>query len=368
MEHELRELRKHISAERILVQDLMNGVCRELEEWTKADGSIDESPKDPKISDPQDPFPNEIDNDKVIFLENVDVLLAEHKVEEAIEALDAQERNNPELKGIIDTSVAETSLYRSEFLKREEMLENQLVKITERPSVGNTELKTALSGLIKLGKGTLAHHCLLKSHESRLQKGFEVYIPSSSVCPKVFPATISRLVFSAISTTAKDSNSIFGDNPVYINKVVQWAECQIEYFVRLVKDNAPPSETVSALRAASVCIQCSLTYCSMLESQGLILSKLLLVLLRPYIEEVLELNFRRARKMLFDLDEINESLPLSPQLVSPLLAFAASSDNGLVDSGMRFMHIVEVSRLLLHMIKLNVCLSFPASCLTHIFL
>ncbi|KAK0575920.1 hypothetical protein LWI29_009158 [Acer saccharum] len=341
MEHELMELRKHISAERILVQDLMTGVSRELEEWTQADGNTDESQQEPQISKPQDSFPYEIDNHKMIFLEKIDVLLAEHKVEEAIEALDAEERNSPELRGLTDTSLAEASSYRTAFLKRKEMLENQLVKITEPPSVGITELKKALSGLIKLGKGSLAHQCLLKSYGSRLQKSFEVYIPSSSVCPKVFPATISRLVFSAISSTAKDSGLIFGDNPVYINRVVQWAEWQIEFFVRLIKENAPPSETISALRAASVCIQSSLSFCSMLESQGLILSKLLLVLLRPYIEEVLELNFRRARKMLFDLEEIDESLPLSPRFVSPLLVFTASSDNVLVDSGMRFYHIVK---------------------------
>ncbi|KAJ6688548.1 EXOCYST COMPLEX COMPONENT 8 [Salix koriyanagi] len=57
MEHELVELRKHISAQGILVQDLMTG-----------------------------------DNRKAIFLENFDVLLADHKVEEAIEALEAEER------------------------------------------------------------------------------------------------------------------------------------------------------------------------------------------------------------------------------------------------------------------------------------
>ncbi|KAL5773444.1 hypothetical protein ACOSP7_013030 [Xanthoceras sorbifolium] len=341
MEHELMELQKHISAERILVQDLTTGVCRELEEWTRADGNIDESQQELQITEPQDPFPNEIDNHEMIFLEKIDVLLAEHKVEEAVEALDAEERDSPELKGSSDTSLAEASSYRTAFLKRKEMLENQLVKITEQPSVGITELKKALSGLIKLGKGPLAHQCLLKSYGCCLQKSFEVYLPSSSVCPKVFPATISRLVFSAISSTAKDSGLIFGDNPVYINRVVQWAEWQIESFVRLVKENAPPSETISALRAASVCTQSSLSYCSMLESQGLILSKLLLVLLRPYIEEVLELNFRRARKMLFDLEEIDESLPMSPQFVSQLSAFTASSDNVLVDSGMRFMLIVE---------------------------
>ncbi|KAJ6410602.1 hypothetical protein OIU84_007365 [Salix udensis] len=214
MEHELVELRKHISAQGILVQDLMTG-----------------------------------DNRKAILLENFDVLLAEHKVEEAIEALEAEEKNCPELKGPGDTSSMELSSYRSEFLKRRSMLEDQLIEITEQPVVSILELKKALSALIKLGKGPLAHQLLLKSYGSRLQKSIELFLPSCSVYPKTFPATLSRLLFSIISVTTKESGLIFGDNP----------------------ENAPSSETVFALGAASNCVQASLTYSSMLESQDSVL-------------------------------------------------------------------------------------------------
>lgn len=343
MEHELVELRKHISAQGILVQDLMTGVCHELGEWNCANGDVGDSQQDPESDELQNPLSSDTDDHKVIFLEHVDVLLAEHKVEEAIEALDAEERNCPELKGSGDTSSTEVSSYKSAFLERKSTLEGQLVEIAEQPLVGILELKKALSALIKLGKGPFAHQILLKSYGSRLQKSIEVFLCSCPVYPRTFPATLSRLVFSIISLTTKESGLIFGDNPVYTNRVVQWAEWEIEYFVRLVKENAPSSETVSALGAASSCIQASLNYCSMLEPQGLKLSKLLLVLLRPYIEEVLELNFRRARKVVLDVAEIDENLLLSPRSVSPLSMFATSSDSVLLDSGMRFMDIVEVS-------------------------
>ncbi|KAF9671864.1 hypothetical protein SADUNF_Sadunf12G0094400 [Salix dunnii] len=340
MEHELIELRKHISAQRILVQDLMTGVCRELEEYNSANGDIGDSQQDFQVDELQSSLPSGTDIRKALFLENIDLLLAEHKVEEAIEALEAEEKNCPELKGPGDTSSMEAS-YRSEFLKRKSMLEDQLNEITEQPSVGILELKKALSSLIKLGKGPSAHQQLLKSYGSRLQKSIEVFLPSCPLYPKTFPATLSRLMFSIISVTTKESGSIFGDNPVYTNRLVQWAEWEIEYLVRLVKNNAPSSETVFALGAASNCVQASLTYCSMLESQGLKLSKLLLVLLRPYIEEVLELNFRRARREVLDVAEMDESSLLSPPSMSPLSAFATSSDSVLVDSGMKFMGIVE---------------------------
>ncbi|XVE88464.1 hypothetical protein DITRI_Ditri19aG0071600 [Diplodiscus trichospermus] len=339
MEHELVELRKHISSQGIIVQDLMTGVCRELEDWNRANADDNDTAPDAEGDEAQDPLPNEMDDHKKTFLEKIDVLLAEHKVEEALEALEAEERNFPELKGSGDSSI-EVSSYKSSFLERKAMLENQLIEIAELPSVGASELKKALSGLIKLGKGSSALQLFLKSSGSCLQKNIEVFLPSCSVCPKIFPATLSRLVFSMISLTTRESGLIFGDDPVYTNRIVQWAEWEIEFFVRLVKDNAPSSETVSALRAASICVQDSLKYCIMLESQGLKLSKLLLVLLRPYIEEVLELNFRRARKAVFDSMEVDENLHLSPHFVSSLSDFATSSDSVLVDSGMKFLYII----------------------------
>ena len=353
VKHELIELQKHISAQGILVQDLMTGVCRELEEWNQSSNDVAEIQQEPELPELLEPLPNERNDQKILFLETIDVLLAEHKFEEtlealeALEALDAEEKNSAELKGSGNNSSDDVSLYKSSLLERKAMLEDQLVGIAEQPSVSFPELKTALNGLIKLGKGPLAHQLMLKFYQSHLQKRIEALLPSSSLCPETFPSTLSKIVFSVISLTIKESALIFGDNPVYTNRIVQWAEWEIEYFVRVVKENAPLSETVSALRAASIGIQASLNYCSILESQGLKLSKLLLVLLRPSIEEVLESNFRRARRVVLDMAESAECCPLSPQFASSLSAIASSSNSMLVESGMRFMHIVEVSNYII---------------------
>ncbi|XP_050232207.1 exocyst complex component EXO84C [Mercurialis annua] len=341
MEHELVELRKHISTQGILVQDMMTGVNRELEHWSQLNEDVEDPKQNFEVDALQISSPSSEDDPMVTFLDNVDNLLAEHKVEEALDALDAEERKNPDLKVSGDASSTEEPSYKAAFLKRKSMLEDQLIEIAEQPSLGILELKKALSHLIKLGKGPLAHQLLLKSYGSRLQKSINVLLPSSSMCPKTFPATLSRLVFSMISLTTKESGSIFGDNPIYTNRVVQWAEWEIEYFARLVKENAPASETFLALAAATNCIQASLNYCSMLESQGLKLSKLLLVLSRPYIEEVLELNFRRARRAILLMAETDESSLFSVHSVSPLSMFAIPTDSELVDSGVRFMDIIN---------------------------
>lgn len=342
MKHELNELQKHISAQGILVQDLMGGVSQELEDWSSAGGDVLEADKNSDTREIDDIFLTEVEDRKLQFLENVDVLLAEHKIDEAIDAIDAEERNYPELKGSGDSTTDESSSFKSALLRRKGMLENQLIEISQQPAVGILELKKALSGLLKLGKGPLAHQIFLKSYGSRLQRSIDDFLALCPCYPETYSATLSNLVFSMISLATKDSGLMFGDNPVYSNKIVQWAEWEIESLVRLVKENAPPSETSSALRAASVCVQASLNHCSALEAQDLKLTKLLLVLLQPYVEEVLELNFRRARRVALDLVGSDETMPLSPRFASPLSTFATSSDRMLVDCGMRFIFAVKV--------------------------
>ncbi|KFK27837.1 hypothetical protein AALP_AA8G436500 [Arabis alpina] len=347
MEHELVDLRKHISSQGIVVQDLMAGLCREMDEWKRSGGDADDTDN----SEVMDSLPNELTDPKSEFLEKIDLLLAEHKVDEALEAMDTEERNSSELKGI-----AEMSSYKSAFMERKTVLEDQLLRIAKQPSISLAELKHVLVGLIRLGKGPTAHQLLLKFYATSVHRRIESSLPSCSTCPNTFPATLSKLVFSNISIAAKETAAMFGDddNPAYSNKVIQWAEREVEYLVRLVKENAAPSETASALRAASVCLQDCLNYCKVLEPQGLILSKLFLVLFRPYVEEVLELNFRRARRVIFDLTETDEGLETSSEFVAVLSEFAIASDTTMTDCSIRFMQIVQdILEQLTHLVVLH---------------
>ncbi|PIA37801.1 hypothetical protein AQUCO_03000377v1 [Aquilegia coerulea] len=328
VKHELIELQKHVSTQGILVQDMMSGVCCELDEWNLANADSPEAEEDSQVSEPRDPLLNELDDHKVAFLENVDILLAEHKVEEALEALIAEEKNVPELNGSDDSSLTESSSYKSAFMRRKAMLGDQLVEICEQPSIGFGELKKVLSSLVRIGKGPLAHQILLKAYGSRLQKNIELFLPSCSIYPETYSASLSKIVFSIILLMAKESQLIFGDTPAYANRIVQWTECELESFVRLVKEHAPSSEMVSALRSVSICVQASFSHCLTLESQGLKLCKLLMM------------NFRRARRMVLDLEGNEGILPLSPRIMSPLSPMA-SSDNAVIDSGTRFMFIVR---------------------------
>ncbi|XP_020274800.1 exocyst complex component EXO84C-like [Asparagus officinalis] len=340
MEQELIELQKHVSAQGILVKDLMSGVCRELEVWNKCNIDEVDVNDDLQLSEIDELLHGEVDDKKVTFLETVDILLAERKVEEALLALDTEERSSPELNDLGEDPSPEISPYKSAFLKRKEMLADLLVGISQQPFVSIAELKKALSGLLKLGKASLAHQLLLKAYSYRLQKSIEDFLPSCSVYLETYTAKLSQLVFSTISVATKESNTLFGEGPPYTNRIIQWAEYEIETFVRLVKENAPPVESAAALRSASTCVQASFSHCSFLESQGLKFSKLLMVLLRPYMEEVLDMNFRRARRKVADLERNGDIVQLSPPPGSPS-SLAALSDIMSTGSGKKFMSIVK---------------------------
>ncbi|CAL5083552.1 unnamed protein product [Urochloa decumbens] len=338
-EQELIELQKHVSSQGILVQDLMSGVSRELDVWFKSNKEEDTKEKDFQAEldeilsdDTQDP--------KAIFLDKLDALLAEHKMEEALVALEAEEKKYLVTDESGKESNAELSAFKTALFKRKAILEDQLVRWSEQPSLPITELRKSLAGLVKIGKGSLAHQLLLKAYGSRLQKSVEAFLPSCSIYTETYAASLSQIVFSAIAKAAKETNTLFGDSPMNMNRIIQWAEYEIETFARLVKENSPLPESVSALRAACICIQTSLSHCSFLETYGLKFSKLLMVLLRPYIEEVLELNFRRVRRKIVDAARNDDILLLTPQEGSPLSG-AVAPNIMLTSSGKKFISIVN---------------------------
>ncbi|PKA55306.1 hypothetical protein AXF42_Ash003943 [Apostasia shenzhenica] len=338
MEQELIEIRKHVSAQGILVQDLISGVCRELETWNKCGNDDLDAEKGFQLSEIDELLNNGVEDSKAAFLETVDVLLAEHKVEEVLVALDAEEKKNPDLKESGDSSCATGSSYKEDFMRRKEMLKDLLVIICEQPSVHIAEVKKALLGLVKLGKISLAHQLLLKAYGCSLQKKIEDFLLSCSGYTDTYAATLSQYVFSTISLAAKESISLFLDMPVNTNRIVQWAEYEIESFVRSVKEHLPPLESTLALRSLSICVDAGLSHCSILETQGLKFSKLLMVLLRPQIEEVLDMNFRRARRKIVDLmSEEDMGLPFS----KPGSPTITPSSKIMFTSGSRFICIVK---------------------------
>lgn len=323
------ELKSNCSVHKSLVQDLSCGITSELNTWEKF---YREEIVDFENSDLENLLNLDSDNPQAVFLQNLDMLIAERRTEEALSKL-------------LD-SVAVSEINSFEISKRKDMLTEQLVAIFNQPCIIYSDLKKALEALIKLGREALAQELFLKVFALRLQRNIDLFLPSCPVLPITYTATLSQLVFSTISKAANEFNMLFGEKEPRSSLLVKWAESEIEHFVNHVKENAPLLETTAALCSACICIHASLSYCAILESTGLKLSDLVLFLLRQYIEEVIGDNFRRAKRMVLDLSSesgtLDQSWPIG-------LHFSADALTNILLTNIvkKFMSIIKVSLLYL---------------------
>lgn len=299
LEHEVMQLKKHISTQGNLVQELKAGVCLEalLNETCAAvypePGNFEAGSLVGYSNSSEDPSLSELENHANNLCEVLDVLLAEHKVDKALSILDAEEGAFITYKKG-ESSSSEFLLYHSAILERKARLAEQFVEIAEQPAVHGSELRKALSGLLKLGDGPGALTLLLQSHHSRLESNIQSFLPSITFYPETYATNLAQLVFSVISQAAKDFASIFGDAPEYAAEFLKWAQKEMKHFVKLVKKYASFSKAEVGFRAATMCVEASLSLCSLLEKEGLALSPYFLELIQLYWEGALEANLKQV--------------------------------------------------------------------------
>ncbi|GLJ21307.1 hypothetical protein SUGI_0391490 [Cryptomeria japonica] len=302
LENEVKELKRHISTQENLVQELRNGVGLEAlinetcsfispEPGYPVEGSLF------SISNPgEDLAPNKLETHIDSLSEVLDVLLTEHKVDEALAILEEEEKAFTEFEKTEGPSSPVFLLYQSTLTEWKAMLAKQFTEIAEQPAVQSSELRKALSGLVRLGNGPLALTLLLRSYQIRLQNTIQSFLPSSAFFSGAYATTIAQLVFSTISQAAKDFRAIFEDVPEYTPELVDWAQKETEHFVKLVKQHVSFLETEAGFRAVTMCVEASISLCSLLERQGLKLCPYLLELLQPYFEGVLEAYIKQVEE------------------------------------------------------------------------
>eukprot|EP01018_Ginkgo_biloba_P030440 Gb_10716 [translate_table: standard] len=291
LERELMELKMHISAQGSLVHDLMDGIYLEAlssETWT--DTALGTVYLD------QDPSPSELENRTYYLSDVLGVLLSEHKEEEALAILDAEEKAFPDIQKTEALSSRALALYQSALSEWKARLAEQFVQVAKQPIFLGTEFRNALSALYRLGDGPRAHTLLLSSYHSRLQNDIQSLLPSSAFYSGAYTKALARSVFSTISQAAKDSVAIFGEKSAYASELVLWARKETEKFVQLVKKHILFfSETTGGLRAAAESVQVAVGHCCLLEAQGIALCPYLLKLIRPCLQGVLEVNLKRVQ-------------------------------------------------------------------------
>lgn len=221
----------------------------------------------------------------VKFEENLEVLLAEKRVDEAMTALDEGEHVAQEDK--TKQSLSRDALLRLKnalTLLRQKLVD-QLAETTCQPFTRGAELRSAVSSIKNLGDGPRAHTLLLNSHQQRLQRGLQVLRPSTNSYGGATTSSLSQLVFSTIAQAASDSLAVFGEELAYSSELVTWAVKQTEAFALLLKRHVLASSAAAGgLRVATECVQICLGHCALLEARGLALSPILMRHFRPCVE------------------------------------------------------------------------------------
>ncbi|KAK9734360.1 hypothetical protein RND81_04G134400 [Saponaria officinalis] len=292
LEGELLSIRNLLSTQATLIHGLADGVHLESIAATSLEGSAING-----TNNGEDNEPSELEEWLVEFPDHLDVLLAERRVDEALNALSEGERVASEAKETKTLNPDVISSLQIAIKERRQRLADQLAEAACQPTTRGTELCASISALKKLGDGPRAHSLLLNAHLQRYQYNMQSLRPSSSSYGGAYTAALSQLVFSSIAQAASDSLTIFGDEPAYTSELVTWATQQTEAFAHLVKRHALASSAAAGgLRAAAECVQIALGHCLLLEARGLSLCPTLVKLFRPSVEQAVDANLKRIEE------------------------------------------------------------------------
>ncbi|KAL5196949.1 hypothetical protein ABZP36_000461 [Zizania latifolia] len=291
LEGELLSIRNLLNTQAALIHGLSEGV--QIDSLTSGpEGSSDDD-----ISNVEDEEPSEIQKWSADFPDMLDVLLAERRVDEALDALDEAEHVTSDAKQKQNLTTAEIMALKNAISDNRQKLADQLAEAACQSSTRGIELRAAASALKRLGDGPRAHSLLLSAHNQRLQCNMQTIHPSSTSYGGAYTAALAQQVFSVIAQALSDSVEVFGDESCYASELVTWATKQVMSFALLVKRHVLSScAAAGGLRAAAECVQISLGHCSLLEAHGLSVSAVLLRQFKPSLEQALDSNMRRIEE------------------------------------------------------------------------
>ncbi|KAK8627330.1 hypothetical protein V6N13_134943 [Hibiscus sabdariffa] len=345
LEGELLSMRNLLSTQAALVHGLAEGVF--LDSLTAgADNSEEDNifaVKNTKL--------NKIEMWFVEYEENLEVLLAEKRVDEAMAALEEGEKvakeqaaKEPNAKNILSQDAVQR-LKNALALLRQKLVD-QLAEATCQPFTKGAELRSAVLSIKNLGDGPRAHTLLLNSHQQRLQRGMQSLRPSNNSHGGSTTSALSQLVFSTIAQASSDSLAVFGEEPAYSSELVTWAVKQTDAFALLLKRHALASSAAAGgLRVATECVQICLGHCALLEARGLALSPILMRHFRPCVDMAFSATLKRIEQSTAALaaadDWVLSYAPVDARPFSSSLSSASMSQSKLSSSAHKLNSMVK---------------------------
>ncbi|KAJ4822765.1 hypothetical protein Tsubulata_004159 [Turnera subulata] len=296
MEKELMQLKTHVSTQRRFVKDLIEGVYLKM----LSEETIDSITEEPECDEEESPPLHELEILVNDFSDKLDLLIWENRIDEAIDVLEKEEENLKNLQVKDSTSLDMVRLYESVFSERKAVITKKLIMAAENSRTPAPEFQKALAGLCRLGDNDLATQLLVKFYHSRLVTGTRRLQSSQSLLHGAYIRELSKFVFSVISQAAKSFEMLYGEASPYAPELVQWINEEVEVFVGCFTKhvNKSVSEISDGLSTAVEAVHCAMSYCSLLEAQGLVLQPGLIKLIRPFMEEVLQMHLEHFRKVI----------------------------------------------------------------------
>lgn len=301
------QLKNHVSTQKSLVKELADGVYLKFLSDEANDPVIEES----ICAEP----PSRIDN----ILENLDTLFSENRIEEALTIIELEEERFQDMQFEESYPLEELRFYHSEISERKAMLALQLTRVAENPRITSPELQKSLVGLCRLGDNNIATQLLLKYYHSRIATGIHNLQSSKSFLNGVYIRELAKLVFSLIAQAAKGFVILYGETCPYASALIQWAleETTVffAYFDQYVKSIL---EISGGLSTAVEAVKVSVSFCSLLESQRLVLLPYLIKLIRPCMEKVLHFHMDHFKRVI-GIFAVTDSWELSRYLLSEIM-------------------------------------------------
>uniref|UniRef100_A0A803MB30 Exocyst complex component EXO84A n=2 Tax=Chenopodium quinoa TaxID=63459 RepID=A0A803MB30_CHEQI len=296
LEGQLLSLRNLLSAQAAVVHGLADGVhVNSLSPGVQG-------PSDEELSNNKNSEVTKIETWLNEFLESLEVLLAERRVEEALAALDEAERvvEDANDRGSLKTTMLislQNAITASRLKLADQLVETvsqSSTKGAERRAVvlisilADVDTRRSVTGYVFTLGGSVLHHTI-----QILKPAATLSVnPGAAYC-----TSLSQLVFSTIAQASSDSLAVFGEDTSYTSELVTWAVKETENLGVLVRRQLLTQSAASGnLRAAAHCVQICLGHCALLESQGLSLSPVLLKDFKPLVEQALSANLRRIEQ------------------------------------------------------------------------
>lgn len=283
--------------------------------------------------------------------ETFEILLVENRTEEAINILEMEEEKFQRLQ--LDDSIPLDVLvqYKAVLSEKKAMLTLQLTLQAENPRINAAELQKTLLALCRLSEDHLATQLLIKYYHLRIVTGIHNLQSSSLYVHAIYGRELPKLVFSLVSQAAKSYAMLYGENSDYAPELIQWAKEETEVFVAYFSKYIKLIWEISdGLPTVVQSVQFAMSYCSLLETQRLMLLSCLVKHMRPCVEEIFWLHIGHYKKVI-GMFTGNDAWILGRYLVSGILSEGEISMNlgqqseycRLTDSGRKLITLLQVS-------------------------